>query len=66
MDLAALTWTCMICWDERPDDKISVAHRKLRGFEDAFPRTRCNVRYCNDRPACDAAAHAEEPWPARS
>jgi hypothetical protein len=59
---ASMTWTCMVCGDERPDAAISVAHRPLRGLEDRFPDARVNVRYCNDRPTCAAAAHAEGPW----
>ena len=44
-----LTWTCHICKEERPDDKISVFKRdlNLRGIIITE-----NVRYCNDRPAC--------------
>lgn len=57
LDFAAMTWT-----EERPEAKISVAHRPLRGMEDQFPGTRVNVRYCNDRPACAAIAHEEGPW----
>ena len=47
-----LTWKCHACGDERPDSKVSVAHVPLPGLENAFPETRQNVRYCNDRPAC--------------
>lgn len=62
IDLSALTWTCMVCGAERPDPAISVAYRPLRGMEDQFPGARWNVRYCNDRPACAAQAHAAGPW----
>lgn len=57
-----LTWTCMICGAERPDDKIDVAHRPAKGFESEFPERRWNVRYCNDNPECIATAHEEGPW----
>jgi hypothetical protein len=49
-----LTWTCHVCHDERPDDKISVyqtTHKAAGGYEVVH-----NVRYCNDRPACFAGA----------
>ena len=44
-----LTWTCHICGDERPDDKISVFSKSLEipGVE-----AKQNVRYCNDRQEC--------------
>jgi len=44
-----LTWTCHICGDERPDDKISVFSKSLEipGVE-----AKQNVRYCNDRQKC--------------
>jgi len=51
-----LTWTCMICGEERPDSLINVQHRPVSGQEAAFPETRWNVRYCSDRVACRAAA----------
>jgi len=44
-----ITWTCHVCGDERPDDKISV-FSTIRLIGDV-PVTH-NVRYCNDRPAC--------------
>jgi hypothetical protein len=62
IDINALTWTCMVCRDERPDAAISVAHRPLRGLEHMFPGARVNVRYCNDRPQCAATAHEPGPW----
>jgi hypothetical protein len=42
----------MICGETRPDAKISVEHRPVKGAADAFPETRVNVRYCNDRKEC--------------
>lgn len=63
IDFADMTWTCMVCKDERPDAAISVAHRPLAGLENAFPGTRLNLRYCNDRPACIAEALEPGPWP---
>jgi hypothetical protein len=64
--LRTLTWTCMVCGDERPDAVISVTHRQLRGLEEQFPAARWNVRYCNDRPQCAAAAHEPGPWTGRT
>jgi hypothetical protein len=45
-----LTWTCHVCKEERPDDRISVyttSKRTELGVE-----IKQNVRYCNDNPAC--------------
>ena len=44
------TWTCHICGEERPDDKISVLTKPLviRGRYCGAQ----NIRYCNDRRAC--------------
>lgn len=58
----ALTWTCMVCRDQRPDAVISVAYRPLKGMETSFPGARVNVRYCNDRPECVAYAHGDGHW----
>ncbi len=47
---ANLSWTCMVCDEERQDKFISVDSRQLMspvGIEFT-----CNVRYCNDRPEC--------------
>ena len=66
LDMASMTWTCMVCGAERPDARISVAYRPIRGLEDRFPDgARWNVRYCNDRPDCVVAATAEGVWPPR-
>lgn len=62
LDPATMTWTCMVCREERPDAQISVAHRQVRGMESRFPDTRWNVRYCNDRPHCAAVAQAPGVW----
>jgi hypothetical protein len=62
MDLRQLSWTCMVCGDERPDAAISVAHRPLRQMPERFPEVQVNVRYCNDRAACVSFAHADGPW----
>jgi hypothetical protein len=62
LDFNAMTWTCMVCSDERPDALISVAHRPIPNLESMFPDARVNVRYCNDRPECAGVAHAPGPW----
>lgn len=49
-----LTWTCHICHEERPDDKISVRSHD-RVHENGVQFTE-NVRFCNDRLACQDAA----------
>lgn len=48
-----LTWTCHVCGDERPDRFISV-HKSLYRMN-GIP-VQENIRFCNDRPACLAAA----------
>ena len=59
------TWTCHVCGEERPDRFISVQAQPDRGlvlcqhnFAELVPGVpvQQNVRYCNDRPACKAAA----------
>lgn len=48
-----LTWFCVICGQERPDEAIGVTHQPLPGAEDRFPSgAHFNVRHCIDRPAC--------------
>lgn len=61
-DLRRLTWTCMVCGEERPDAMISVARHPVPGLEEWFPATRTNVRYCNDRRACTVKAYEEGRW----
>jgi hypothetical protein len=68
LDFASMTWTCMVCGDERPDAQIGVAHRPIPGHifrtgqPPSFPDARVNVRYCLDRPVCVAEATADGPW----
>ena len=45
-----LTWTCHVCGDERPDERISV-HKEKRHLRNGIRVTQ-NVRYCNDRSSC--------------
>lgn len=49
-----ITWTCHVCGDLRPDDKISVA-KHVHIYPGDFTAEH-NVRYCNDREACRTAA----------
>ncbi len=60
--LDLVTWPCMVCRDERPDALIAVAHRPAPWFEDQFPETRMNVRYCTDRADCVTIANAAGTW----
>lgn len=51
------TWSCHICHDTRPEDKISVRTTDVSadyGLDHGTMRQ--NVRYCNDRPECMEAA----------
>lgn len=58
-----LEWPCGVCGAVRPDNKIDVAYRPLRGLEADFPDTRFNLKYCNDNYDCIAEAHGPGPWP---
>lgn len=46
-----MTWTCHVCKEERPDDKISVYSKDIPLFKGRV-QARQNVRYCNDRKQC--------------
>ena len=46
------TWTCHICGEERPDEKISALAKPLIINGQVVPGGEQNIRYCNDRPAC--------------
>jgi len=49
--MGILTWTCHICGDTRPDDKISVLSKPLIvGGVDTGGQQ--NIRYCNDNQQC--------------
>ena len=54
----SLTWSCHVCGDERPDEKISVASAHFP-VGDGRSEGQVNRRYCNDRAACEAAARVE-------
>ena len=43
-------WTCHVCGDLRPDNKISV-YSSTKELAPGIPMTQ-NVRYCNDRQSC--------------
>lgn len=49
-----LTWTCHICKEERPDHLISVYTKPLKVA--GMVCGEMNVRYCNDKESCIAAA----------
>lgn len=53
----SLTWTCMVCYEDRPDSRIDV-HTSIYQMGGGIVM-RKNVRYCNDRPSCinGAAGH---------
>jgi hypothetical protein len=46
------TWTCHVCGQERPNDKISVA----TGSIPELPGAEINIRYCNDNLVCETKA----------
>lgn len=48
-----LTWSCLVCGRERPDEAIGVTHQPVPGAEHLYPGiARFNVRHCIDRPSC--------------
>ena len=47
------SWTCHICGEERPDEKISVYITDLSKSKNLPIGTfKQNVRYCNDKEDC--------------
>lgn len=48
-----LTWSCHVCGEIRPDNKISV-HKTFAGEPDT--PFQINTRYCNDRDKCKNGA----------
>ena len=59
-DPRTLSWTCHICEEERPDEKISVC--KKTGYIYDTP-VQQNIRYCNDSPPCEAIAKEKFHFP---
>ena len=54
-----IEWTCHVCGDLRPDDKISV-YSTEKPFGTTGVMMKQNVRYCNDRPSCiEGAKHID-------
>ncbi len=49
-----IKWTCHICGELRPDDKISVLTKPLIINGQAAGEQ--NIRYCNDKADCAAGA----------
>lgn len=43
-----LTWSCEVCHEVRPDEKITVMTYPLKGFIGAER----NLKYCNDNDSC--------------
>ena len=52
--MSDLSWTCHICGDSRLDAKVNV-YSDSRPVVGSVVET-VNVRYCNDRPGCEAGA----------
>jgi hypothetical protein len=55
LDPEAMTWTCHVCGEERPDAQISVLSTDITPEGQSFSM-RQNVRYCNDRLSCITGA----------
>ena len=49
--MSPIEWTCHVCGELRPDDKISVHSRTVTLTLNNVPMTE-NVRYCNDNQEC--------------
>ena len=49
-----LTWTCHICGEERPDDKIGVINRQIIIIPDVIGHE--NIRFCKDKESCREGA----------
>jgi len=55
-----ITWTCHICHEERPDDRIDVLTTDLSAdFGMPAGTVKQNVRYCNDREMCRIGARTK-------
>lgn len=52
-----LAWTCHICKQIRPNDKIDVVTGYLLLENGISENTQINIRYCNDRLDCRHIAH---------
>ena len=47
------SWTCHVCGEDRPNEKVSVLKTDHSKEWNLPPGTVMqNVRYCNDNPAC--------------
>ena len=44
------TWNCDVCHQKRPDAKISVLSKPVKGYEGI--EVTQNIKYCNDREPC--------------
>lgn len=59
------SWTCHVCGEERDDSVVSVVSHDVSALSGLPPTTHFeNVRYCNDRAECAAAAFAHPDPPA--
>lgn len=43
-------WNCDICHENRPDAKISILSKPIKGFK--LIEATHNIKYCNDREGC--------------
>ena len=48
--MQGLTWTCHVCGENRPDNKIAVFKKPLVIKGNVVGSQ--NIRYCIDRPEC--------------
>ncbi len=69
--LTELTWSCMVCGEQRPDAQISVRKILYRrvgyagnpAVDSRMVQLQVNVRYCNDRASCAGVTRTAEHWP---
>lgn len=62
MAIAVDSWTCMVCFERKPDHLIGVVTAAHRSFGSEVDNFASNVRYCLDKPSClrDARDKAKE------
>lgn len=57
LDLDAMTWTCHVCDEERPNRFIAVHTTDISADYGLKPGVMSqNIRFCLDRPTCESAA----------
>lgn len=67
LGLGRITWTCMVCGQERDDQDIAVATESAEVPRGRGGQMSVNVRFCADSATCAAQAREmAERWIART